>query len=347
MTSDLQRWSREVAEDPGSASFVRLARAYRRQGRREAARNVVLGGLRANPHHVGGHALLALLHIEAGEREPARDEWETALRLDPGNFEASRGLGFLALERGDLPAARRHLEQARNVRPGDPAVQQAFEVLIRREDRAQTTRADPRGAPARAAPGSATAAPAPPAPAPPAPAPPAPAPQKPDSATPTAAPGVEPPGADQARPLDRGDGVAGAVDEDGDAARTDVAGDPKELFASLAADSPLLGTVLLDGRGLVLAGRIDGGGQDDLLGGLLSSAVVEAARTARIMGLGRWEGMLMETDQLLLHARALEGTEDGATVVVVTRPGTPAGWVVRAARRAHALAADYLREATP
>lgn len=130
---DLQRWSREVAEDPGAPSFVRLARAYRHQGRRTAARDVVLAGLAANPEHVEAHALLALIHIEDGERQQARDEWETVLRLDPSNFAAGRGLGFLALERGDLQAARRHLDAAAGVRPDDPAVSQALQVLDRRE----------------------------------------------------------------------------------------------------------------------------------------------------------------------------------------------------------------------
>lgn len=134
---DLQRWSREVAEDPGAPSFVRLARAYRRQGRQEAACEIVLAGLTRHPEHVDGHAVLALLYIEQGRREQARDEWETVLRLDPGNFDASRGLGFLALERSELPDARRHLDTAAAARPDDPAVSQALQVLERREQAAR------------------------------------------------------------------------------------------------------------------------------------------------------------------------------------------------------------------
>lgn len=135
--ADLQRWSREVAEDPGAPAFVPLARAYRRQGRREAARQVLIHGLERNPEHVDAHALLALVYVEEGERQRAGDEWEIILRLDPQNFDASRGLGFLALERGDLAGSRRHLGNAARARPGDPAVQQALEVLSRREARSE------------------------------------------------------------------------------------------------------------------------------------------------------------------------------------------------------------------
>jgi tetratricopeptide (TPR) repeat protein len=279
MTSDLQRWSREVAEDPGSSSFVRLARAYRRQGRHEAARSVVLGGLRANPEHVGGHALLALLHIEAGEREQARDEWETALRLDPASFDARRGLGYLALERGELDTARRHLDAAGRLRPDDATVEQALEVLTRREER------------------GAAQSPATPAPVP-------------------TAPATPPPTNGR---------------------------DPARVFASLTSEPPVLGAVLLDAHGLVLAGHVEGErGQGDLLGGLLSAAVGEAARAARILGLGRWAGMLLETEELSLRVDAVD---NDTTVVVVTRPDTPAGWVRRAAGRARQLATEFLREA--
>ncbi len=272
---DLQRWSREVAEDPGAPSFVRLARAYRRQGRRGAARDVVLGGLAANPEHVDAHSLLALIHVEDGDRQQARDEWETVLRLDPGNFSASRGLGFLALERSDLPAARRHLDAAARARPDDPAVAQALQVLDRREIEASRPR-------------------------PP-----------------------EPTGAGRTEPAGSGR-------------------DPLTLFASLAADAPFRGALVIDDRGLVLAGQLeDADRSDDLLGALMSTAVAEARRTAEMLRLGDWGVMLLETDQATLHVTALRR---GAVLVVAAEREAPAGWVVRTAERARVLAAAYVEE---
>ncbi len=128
-TLDLQRWSEEVARDPAAPAFLSLARAYRRQGRRDAALRICLRALEREPTHIEGHALLALLYLETGDRERASDEWSTVLRLDPGNFDAHRGLGFVYLERGDYDAARRHLEDAARARPNDPAVRDALAIV--------------------------------------------------------------------------------------------------------------------------------------------------------------------------------------------------------------------------
>ncbi len=127
---ELQRWSEEVARDPASPAFLSLARAYRRQGQRDAALHICLRALEREPTHVEGHALLALLFLEAGEREKASDAWSAILRLDPDHFEAHRGLGFVYLERREYEAARRHLERAAQIRPEDPAVRDALELAI-------------------------------------------------------------------------------------------------------------------------------------------------------------------------------------------------------------------------
>lgn len=274
--SDLQRWSRDVAEDPGAPAFLPLARAYRRQGRRDAALSVVLRGLERNPEHVEAHALLALLYVDAGERQRAGDEWQTILRLDPDNFDARRGLGFLALEKGDLARARAHLQAAADARPGDPTISQALGVLARRE----AGRREPVGAdvPARAEPAD-------------------------------------------------GDEIARGRD-------------PTRLFAPLDGESPFVGAVILDRRGLVLAGAMSGrGGMDgEALGALLSPAVTEARRTVELLGLGTWEGLLLESEGAILHVAPL----DECVLVVAARLGSPAGWVVRTARRARDLARRFL-----
>lgn len=118
-----------MARDPGSASFVALAEAYRRQGRREEALQVCLRGLEKRPTDVAGHALLARLYLEAGDRVRACDEWAIVLSLDPDNFEAHRGMGFYQIEQRNLEAALEHLRRAEAQRPGDQAVREGLSLV--------------------------------------------------------------------------------------------------------------------------------------------------------------------------------------------------------------------------
>ena len=304
---DIERWTREVAEDPGAPSFVELARAYRAQGRRDAAREVVLQGLEQRPEHIPAHALLALIHVEDGDRQKAGDEWQTVLRLEPRNFDASRGLGFLALERGDLSAARRHLETAAEARPRDPAVRQALEVLDRREaDRG--SRIVDRGS------------------------------RIVDRGSRIVDRG--------SRIVDRGGGGAGSGNAapPGDGTTTGAGGewiaDPARLFDELDGGAPFLGAVVLDEQGLILAGRLElDGARSDLLGALINTAVEEARRATDLLGLGGWEGMLLDCDRATLH---VAGLADGMVVLLAVEREAPAGWAVRMAARARRLARRYM-----
>ncbi len=295
---DIERWSREVAENPGASPFVRLARAYRAQGRSRAARSVVLRGLEQNPEHIAAHGLLALIHVEDGERERAGDEWQIMLRLDPGNFEASRGLGFLALERNDLETARRHLEQAEVSQPGDTAVTQALQVLRRRE----RDGTDPAGRHGARAEGTATT--------------------------------TMPPGP--------GAGVETAIGAPSEEDAPVRVRDPEDLFDVLWEEAPFLGAVVLDARGLVVAGTIElEGAGDELLGALINTAVEEARRASAMVGLGEWGGMTLDCDDATLHVAGLPGE---AVVLMATRSDAPTGWAARTARRARSLAQAFLEE---
>jgi tetratricopeptide (TPR) repeat protein len=324
--ADLQRWSEEVARDPGAPSFVPLADAYRRQGNREAAVRVCLRGLERNPTNVEAHLLLARLYLDNGDRERAHDEWGFALRLDPENFEAHRGIGFVHRERGDFGTARGHLNRAAAARPGDPAVQEALSMLVERLGSAPA-RTSNAGADARAdADVRASAAPAPaiaPVPAP--------------TSTPSVhqhphqhsqSPAV-PPRTEPALPI-----TTPAP------APADVSTDPSALFDPLKRETPFLGAVILDAQGLVLAGSLEGqGGDAEALGAILSGAIEEAARTATLLELGAWRGILMETDLAQLHITALP---ENLMVLIAARAGAPAGWVLRTAQRATELSRAFL-----
>lgn len=319
--ADLHRWSEELARNPASLAFLPLARAYRRLGRRDLALQLCLRGLEHHPTHVEAHALLALLYFEAGDRARAAEEWATVLRLKPGNFEALRGMGFRYLEQNDIARARQHLERAALIRPDDTTVQEALRLIRHRESAATRTRPDttpvakPRSEPAPAAePAAAPAATkAPATPALPEPSPKARVPEP--ASTPAAKPAPS-------------------------AAPPELPPDPTTLFQPLMEAGPLLGVLLLDRRGLVLAGemRTEGGTIEDL-GAIIGSAIDEAIRTAEHLSLGDWETLVLESQAAVLHVAPVR---DEALIIVVARRGTPMGWILRASGQAVTLAERYV-----
>jgi tetratricopeptide (TPR) repeat protein len=313
--ADLQRWSEDIARDASSLAFLPLARAYRRQGRRDAALRLCLKGLEAHPNHVEAHALLAVLYLEEGDRQRAADEWSTVLRLDTGNFEALRGLGFCYLEDNELARARYHLERAALIRPGDAAVQDALRLLRERiEDAAANS------APGVVAAGIAHAA---------------------------AAPGVEGRGApspaagsqDVVEPANE-PAAAEPSAADGTYASAGVfADDPSTLFDTFLASGLLLGALVLDARGLVLAGRLGSDGGGDALGAVIGGTIGEAGRAVTHLELGAWRGMLVETVAAIVHVAPIT---DEAVVLIAAKRSAPMGWVLRTAAQAGSHARQFL-----
>jgi predicted regulator of Ras-like GTPase activity (Roadblock/LC7/MglB family) len=314
--ADMQKWSDEVARDPRSLAFLPLARAYRRQGLRDQAIQLCLRGLEAYPSHAEGHGLLALLYLENGDHQRAADEWSMVLRIDRDNFDALRGMGFCYLEQDQLSRARQSLERAALLRPTDATVQEALRVLGTRHELAEKgigPRADK-------GPGDDPWA---------------------EKSLLTPQPAED--GGQQVVPA--GDPRAVRAPEGAPAPRagaatsfSDPLSDPGAAFDELLATGPLLGALLVDAQGLVLAGRLTEAvaGEAAVLGAVLGGAVGEAARTVAHLGLGRWRGMLLESEHALLHLAPAAG--DGV-LVLAARRATPPGWMLRAAAQAAEQAA--------
>jgi predicted regulator of Ras-like GTPase activity (Roadblock/LC7/MglB family) len=320
--ADLQRWSEEVARDASSLSFLPLARAYRRQGRRDAALRICLRGLEHNPDHVEAHSLLAVLYFESGHRVQAYDEWSMVLKLDPDNFDALRGMGFYYLEQENHDSAKRHLERAAVQKPGDPAVQEGLRIA---NDRLGIIPAEP--------------------------------------ALPFEL--VEEPWLER-RPDRASHGVGAIAREPAPASRAAVAeepvarfefahapapaparsieaesDDPSRIFDSLLRGGQVLGALILDQRGLVIGGSLAGsvGPRAESLGAILGGAIEEALRTALHLGLGKWQGVLLEADEAVLHFAPLS---DDMIVLLAARKNAPTGWVLRSAAQAAAIARRFV-----
>ncbi len=288
----VRQWSEEVAADPASLAFLPLARAYREQGRRDAALKLCIRGLEKHPDNVDAHYLLGLLYREGGDTLKAFDEWDIALALDPEHGGSRREIGLIAHQRGEHAVAVRHLEKALEADAFDQEVRDALE----------SSWAQSRGGPA------------PPVPLPgPAAAPSIPAPAGPPAPTVAPAP------------------VAA------EAAHFDAT---TQEFAAFSAERGIVGAVLMDDQGFVLAGHMTVAGVDrgPEVAAVLSGASSEASRALGHLGLGTWKGILVETPDAVVR---LAPAGDGM-IAVAGRREVPTGWVLRVAARARDAALRFL-----
>ena len=115
-----------------------------------------------------------------------------------------------------------------------------------------------------------------------------------------------------------------------------------ELFAGLeGADSGLL---LVDGQGLRLAGGLqqpDGTDVSEVVAGQLAGVSREAGRTARLLELGAWQSIAVESDDARLHLVA--PTED-TMLLAVRDPDVPAGRLALMTERAGRAARHWLEQ---
>lgn len=121
-----------------------------------------------------------------------------------------------------------------------------------------------------------------------------------------------------------------------------------EADAGALFDELLEGTrsaaLLLDGDGLVLAGRyVSADGRDlaAIIGAQLSGVSDEAGRAMRHLGLGAWRQIIFETEAASV---AMAPSQDGVALVAAARP-TPLGFVRRVLDRAVERAAEWMEGA--
>jgi tetratricopeptide (TPR) repeat protein len=304
MADDVKTLSSELAQDPDSLVFLRLGELLRQRGQLDAAHRVALSGLTRHPHLADAHDLCARVLADKRDYERAFDEWDMALRIAPAHVGALKGLAYLYFKVGDVAQAEAHLAAARRAAPEDPTLRHAAAHLAN-GDR----------------PSGATETPGPP-PTPP-PAAEARAPEAPASppAAPPPGPRAEPPAPVPAQPLTEG-----------------------RVFAGLeGADEGLL---LLDSAGRVLGGALrDTGGADvtDRVAAYLAGVSQEAARTAKVLGLGAWIGLAAEAERG--HAHLAQPGPDTLLLLVRDR-GVPMGRLAIIAERAAQAARRWLEAHT-
>ena len=120
--------------------------------------------------------------------------------------------------------------------------------------------------------------------------------------------------------------------------------DEARVFAGL--DGANEGLLLVDGSGRVLGGALRGaGGSDvtDTVAAYLAGVSQEAARTAKLLGLGAWSGLSAEGQNGNVH---LGHPTPEALLLVVRERGMPLGRLSILAHRATAMARRWLERET-
>jgi tetratricopeptide (TPR) repeat protein len=118
--------------------------------------------------------------------------------------------------------------------------------------------------------------------------------------------------------------------------------DEARVFAGLEGSNE--GLLLIDGAGRVLGGALkDGGGKDvtDAVAAYLAGVSQEAARTAKLLGLGAWNGLSAEGEHGNVH---LAHPTPEALLLVVRERGVPLGRLAILAQRASIMAQRWLEK---
>jgi predicted regulator of Ras-like GTPase activity (Roadblock/LC7/MglB family) len=116
----------------------------------------------------------------------------------------------------------------------------------------------------------------------------------------------------------------------------------RTLFAAAIGDAEQT-ALLFDAAGTPLAGSyIDQGGRDisGEIGAALSGVGTEVTRSMRLLAIGRWTAVVVETDAATI---ALAPAADNAVVLLASSLTVPLGLVRRVLTRSVALAINWMQ----
>lgn len=304
MSDAVRHLTAELASDAASLAFLDLAELLRQRCQLDAALTVSANGLARYPELADGHALHARILADRGDGERAFDSWMNALQLDPTHLGAHKGLGFLYYRAGDLPRALRHLQAAVANGASEPGLAAA---IMRVESALAAEAASSEVAAAEA------------------------------GAVPVAVAESHEPARDATQPDRVPKSEIPRVPFSIDAA--DVPSDD-DLFRGLEGARD--GLLLLDQHGMRLGGGVrneDGADVADAVAAHLAGVSREAARAARLLGLGSWVSVTAECARGNAHLVA----PTAATILLTVRDASvPAGRLALLADRAAQVARRWL-----
>lgn len=98
--------------DNAAGYNLQLGVAYMRQGRLEAALEILEKSIRQNPDRADTHTALAVLYVRLGKLEEAGAEYRRSLRLEPDNAGTLNNYGAFLCQRGDYDQAMESFAKA-------------------------------------------------------------------------------------------------------------------------------------------------------------------------------------------------------------------------------------------
>jgi tetratricopeptide (TPR) repeat protein len=307
VTDEIRILTQRLADEPGSLAFLELSEALRRRGQLDAAAKVARGGVNRYPGLADAHDLLGRILSDLGDLAGAFDAWADALRFDPMRTGALKGIAFLYFRAGDVDAALAHLERAAEADPDDPSVPQAI-ARVRRDARLA---------------GRAGFAPAT------------------DSSAPDEPPAAP---AEAFAPAWQAEASPAAT-----AAPLTAAAVAPAPTVPLPADSPFAGLdeedrglLLVDANGQRLGGRLGTDPADeagDRVAAHLAGLTREAARATRLLGLGSWHSIAIESPDAHLF---LSAPTTDTVLLALREPTLPMARVGLLAERAGRAARGWL-----
>jgi predicted regulator of Ras-like GTPase activity (Roadblock/LC7/MglB family) len=342
VADDIRTLTATLARDPSSLQYVELAEALRQKGKLAEALQVAMLGIGRHPGHADGFDCIARIHSDRGDMASAREAWERVLAIVPEHAGALKGVGFLYWKQGDTRRAADALEHALAANPDDWMAKRALE-MIRGTGKTETEDRRPDTEKAAVVPSPVSG---------------------------IRSPSEVPQLRATAAALRAAQVTAAERDADAAAARDaalKAAGVPgnRDSLSSVLSPSPASGLppvsdprppvfaglegatadiLLLDGRGLVMAGGLKndaGADVSELAAAALAGVSGEAGRTAGYLNLGIWTTIVAEAE----HANVvLSPVGDNALLMLRRDKSTPVGLALRIADRAKSAAGRWLEQ---
>jgi hypothetical protein len=129
LQSEIEKYRKALAADPGSRLFAALADALRRAGDLKAAIDVATKGVARNPRYLSGLVVLGQALFEDSQLEKASELFQSVVKMNPENIIAQRALAEIYNHVGDHANALKTYRALTVLDPNDARAKQQLEIL--------------------------------------------------------------------------------------------------------------------------------------------------------------------------------------------------------------------------